>query len=317
MSLDDRLRDELRNAADLGQLREDDAFESVRLKYHRGLVPNGVTRQAIVVAVVLTLFASVAMVVSWRNTPDRFRSTATLRVATASTSRVLILADPRKLAVAADTRRATLASAHLSDDTPVDFQATLNSERDLLTLSAVAPSAHESRDVTHEWVSAFTKARRAEAVRALRAADLALMRRVKALHNRLNAINAELVRIDPVTYKGHDLGFHPPNGHPYTERPIPVPEQGSTHELNLANERVQILAMLADFGAESARSKIANLSPNVDATPVAQTQAVRVDASSPATVPILVGWAISLLVVFAGAFFIYRRRRRSTGQVSE
>src|SRR5258708_1886728 len=108
MSLDERIRSELRNALEAGQLREDQAFNTVWTKHRRDLVRSRVARQATAVAVVLSLFASAAIVLSWRNTPDRFlgssdrfRSTATLRVArapsaraTPTTSRALNLPDP-------------------------------------------------------------------------------------------------------------------------------------------------------------------------------------------------------------------------------
>jgi hypothetical protein len=314
MSLDERIRAALRHAAELGQLREDDAFDSVRLNHRRGLVRNGVTRQAIAVAVVLTLFASVAMVVSWRNTPSRFRSTTTLRVAPASSSsatpttksRPLKLSDPKQVALAAEP-----------DHAQVEVTATLNSGRDLLTLAATAPTGSEATAVARAWTSAFIKARRAEAIRALRAADLALMRRIKALHSRLRQLDARLKQIHPGYYRY--LRYNPPLGHPFgdgEQGPSSPPASASARELKLYNERVQILAVLADLGAEYARTRISVVEPSMLAKLVTQTPAVRADTSSPATVPILVAWAIGLVILLAGAGLVYRRRTRSMHQVS-
>jgi hypothetical protein len=328
MSLDERLRNELRDAVNSRNLREDEAFESVRLKHRRGDVRRGVTRQAIVVAIVLSLFASVAFVVSWRNAPDRFRSTATIRVApagsanTTSTTTYLTLkySDPRRLALASGTRRAVLLSAHRSPyDTSIEFRANYNSGRDLLSLVATAPSANESTAVTRKWVSVFAKVQRADAVRARRTLNRALNRRVAALHDRLREIDAELKKIDPVYYdNSRYFRYNAPNGFP-PAAPDPGPTKirpGATvRELNLLNERVQLLALLADLGAASSGNRVAPLgAPNLVAKPIAP--AVRVDAPRPATVPILVGWAIGLLILLAGAVFVYRRRTRATRQLS-
>jgi hypothetical protein len=317
MSLDERIRADLRQTVESPTLRTDQALDQVRVRHGRGLVRSRVTREAVAIAVALSLFASVAVVVSWRNDPDRFRSTTTLRVATASTStsRVFPLADPRRLALAADTRHATLASAHLSDDAPVDFRATFDSKRDLLTLAAVAPSALESRTVTREWVSAFAIARRADAIRVRRALDLALNRQVAALHDRLNKVDAELKKIHPGYYRY--LRYHPPYGSPFDDgerAPSSPAPSASVRESNLFNERVQLLTALARIGAEAARRRMVPLEVPIVAKPIAP--AVRVDTSSPATVPILVGWAIGLLVVLAATILVYRRRVRSVAQVS-
>jgi hypothetical protein len=201
----------------------------------------------------------------------------------------------------------------------IDFRATLNPARDILSLTVTAPSRYQTETVTRRWASAFIKARRAEVVGELRAKDVALNRRFNALLNELRRVNAELVRIDPATFKGRDLGFHGPNSRAFPDQqppPLQTPEQQSVRELNLVNERIQLLGLLADVGAEAAHGRIAILGPNVLATVVAQTPAVRVKTSSPSrTAPVLIGWAIGLVVVIGGALFVYRRRSRSTRQV--
>ena len=83
MNLDERIRSELRDAVDSPTLRTDEALDHVRARHRaRSLRKPGSRCQAVAIAVALSLSASVAVVVSWRNVPDRFRSTTTLRVAT-------------------------------------------------------------------------------------------------------------------------------------------------------------------------------------------------------------------------------------------
>lgn len=322
MTLDERLRDELRRAVEAGPLREHDALDNLWVTHRRGLVRARVTRQALATVVVVSLFASVALVVSWRNNPDRagvaagsgrFRSTVTIRVATPS--------GVKELALAPSTRRAALIAAHLSQDSSkVYFSATFNPARDFLALRVTAPTRYASEIVTRRWAAALIKARRAEAVRLLQAKNRTLNRKVSMLLDQLRNVNAELVRIDPATYKGYDLSFHIPSSRPFTEKqpPLPpVPEAGSVHELNLANERVQILSQLAHLGAQAASSRIFILGPYVSATVISQTPAVRVHTSSPSrTAPVLISWAVGLLVALAGAVFVYRRRTRATRQVA-
>jgi hypothetical protein len=333
MSLDDRFRDELRHAAELGQLRESDALDDVWMKHRSDLIRKGILRQALAAAIVLSLFAGVALIVSWRNDPGdggvaagsehRFRSTATVRVAPAEStsttiSHALTLTDPRRLALATITRRAALLAARLSpDDSSIDFRATLNPTEDVLSLTVTAPTATESTAVAREWVSAFAKARRAEAIRLLKARESDLGLIVRAMHKRIRAVETQLKKIDPIAYAA--LGFIPhgfPGGLP---EPPPVPhlrEHAGTHERDLWNERIRTLQQVAKLGADAARDRLLLVGPAKFANLIAQTPAVRIDTSRSSTVPVLVGWAISLLVVFAGAFFIYRRRTRSTRHVS-
>jgi hypothetical protein len=334
MSLDDRFRDELRHAAELGQLREDDAFDDVWMKYRSSLIRKGILRQALAVAIILSLFAGVAIVVSWRNDPDhagvaagsehRFRSTATLRVASAATpdstpSHTLTLKNPRRLALAPTTRRAALLAARLSpDDSSVDFRATLNRTEDVLSLTVTAPTATESSAVAHEWASSFAKARRAEAIRLVKARESDRGLIVRAMHKRIRAVETQLKKIDPIAYAA--LGFVP-HGFPggFSEPPPPVPhlrEHAGAHERDLWNERIRTLQRVAKLGADAAGDRLLLVGPAKFASLVAQTPAARVDSSRSSTVPVLVGWAIGLLVVLAATILVYRRRTRTTRQVS-
>lgn len=321
MSLDERLRVDLQRAAESDRLREDDALDHVRMTHQRELVRTRVLRQATAAAVVLSLFAAVAIFVSWRSLPDRYRSTATVRVAVAAGSttgsRSLKLADPRKLALAASTRRAALLAAHLAPaDTRVDFRATLNPSRDLLSLEATAPSANESAMVTRRWVSALAGARRADAVRRFRARNLALERRVTALHDQLIRVDTELAKLDPAAYR-NTLRYDAPNGvGRYPDAPPPVPEQASVRELNLVNERIQLLTELRRAGSEAASTRISAVTDPFVSQLVSQTSAARIDETPAVTVPVLTAWGIGLVLVLTGALLAYRRRTRAMRQVS-
>src|SRR5205823_2426489 len=91
-------------------------------------------------------------------------------------------------------------------------------------------------------------------------------------------VDARLVKLMPLVYGGV-LRYNAPNGNKFTDGvsgPPPVPEQGSTHALNLANERVQLLATLAEKGAEAAQNRITKITPKVFASVTSQTPAVRV-----------------------------------------
>jgi hypothetical protein len=336
MTLDERLRAELRGSVEPWPLREDDALDAVRSRHRRGLVRRRVTRQAVAAAVVVSLFASVAVVISWRNAPDNagvaaisdgYRSAATIRLAPApsagSTSTTIGPAfKPQELlalALAATTQRAALLGAQLSPATNVEFRAALNSVQDLLTITVTAETQYVSEAVTHAWAAAFTEALRAERIRRMQAADRTLNRKVRALHDQLRQIDSELILINPAykPYTTRDIGWH---GHPnlsdMNPPPHHAPEQGSTRELNLANERIQLLSRLADLGAEAARTQISLSGPDTFGA-VTQKPVVRVHLSSRKhKSPVLFGWAISLFVVLGGALFVYRRRGRSLRQVA-
>ena len=61
------------------------------------------------------------------------------------------------------------------------------------------------------------------------------------------------------------------------------------HVLNMANERIQILAALAEDGATAARNRISSLKANVFATLMSQTRASRVSHARATTLPALGG----------------------------
>jgi hypothetical protein len=313
MTLDERLRDGLHHAAERGGLDADEVFDSVRLSHGRGVVRTRIVRKATAFAVVLTLFAGVALFVSWRATPERFRSTATVGVAAQLGSSTIQpgvkLADPLQLALALSTTQAALAASHLPPDVHVDFRAK-RAGKNVLALAATAPTARESSIVTRNWETAIAKARQVDARHRLLAARLAVNRRVVALHHQLQTVDAKLARLDPADYRGL-LVFDEPNGNlpglP-AHAPPPVPENGTVAEFNLAFERIQILNELENSAKGAASLSLASPYPLVFTRLITQPHASHVDRIPPAALPALAGWFVALVLLVVGAALVFRRR---------
>ena len=181
----------------------------------------------------------------------------------------------------------------------------------MLSLTVVAPTRFEATLVAKNWGSLFGKARRTDALHKLRASRTQLERRVNTLHTELQSVDAQLVKLMPIVYGGI-LRYNAPNGNKFTDGvsgPPPVPEQGSTHALNLANERVQLLGTLADLGAKSALNHITTLTPKVFATVTSQTPAIRVSQTRATTLPALGGLFGGLLFALGAALLVDRADR--------
>jgi hypothetical protein len=281
----------------------------------RGALRGRLLRQATTVAVVLSLIAAVAVFVSWRAMPDRYRSTATVSVGPPPSSSSFLrtptvnLEDPQGFALAPGTRRAALVASHLvADDRQVEFRVTRSSEN-VYSLQAEAPEASVSATVTRNWVSAVATARRADLRRQIREQQATLNREVVTLDQQLRTVDEALVKLDPVVYK--DLLLYD-NGVNLGRRPPLVPERGSPRELNLAFERVQLLKKGRATASRAAGLRIAELKPDEITKFIGQTPATHVDQTPPATVPALAGWLAGVVLVLAGAFMTYRLRTRST-----
>ena len=136
---------------------------------------------------------------------------------------------------------------------------------------------------------------------------------VTKLHGELQRVDKQLAMLAPGAYKNlvpYDTGrIH--LGSPLA--PPPVPERGSTKVLNLAFERIQILATLTQVGNRLASTRIAQATPEVFAQVISQTPAVLIkpphhDSNTSST------WiAIGLLfggVVLAGSAFLLGRHSR-------
>jgi hypothetical protein len=223
----------------------------------------------------------------------------------------LQLSGPQRFALQKSLIRSTLAATHLPANAGVRFTARLNDTADLLSLTVVAPTRFEATKVAKNWAQLFGRARRADALRRLRVSNAQLNRRVNTLHEELRSVDARLVKLMPLVYGGI-LRYNAPNGNRFTDGvsgPPPVPEQGSTHALNLANERVQLLATLAEKGSEAALIRITNIQPKVFADVTSQTPAVRLTQTRATTLPALGGLLGGLLLALGAALLVDRADR--------
>lgn len=313
MSLDQRVRVGLQGSADSGRLNEEHVLEQVRVSHRRGLVRAHVARQASAVMVILTLFVGVAVFVSWRTMPYRYRSVATVSVEAPSIEMTgglpVKLADPRQLALAPSTRRAALLASALPEDARVDFRVT-EPHAHLLSFTTTAPTASNATLVARHWVAALARLRNDDARRQIPAAMRALSQRVETLHRELRAVDAKLAKVDPINY-GAVLRYDGPTSPPGPKPPPNVPERGSVHELNLAFERIQILEQLKHAGLRGAELRIAAFDPALTTKLLTETPPTRIDQAPPATLPAIAGWFIVVALVLTGAFIVYRRRAQA------
>jgi hypothetical protein len=258
--------------------------------------------------------------------PVRYRSTADVRVAervkqdktdsnkknvTTTTVANIALSGPQKFALKRSILNGTLSRSHLAANAQIGFGAKLSSTEDVLSLTVTAPTQYEAQVVAKNWAAVFAKARVADAKKKLKQSRRRLDLHVRQLHNELRKVDATLVKLMPIVYGGI-LRYNAPNGNAYTDGvtgPPPVPEQGSTHALNLANERVQLLASLAKSGAEAAQNRITNLNPQVFATLIGQTPGIRVSTTRATTLPALGGLFGGLLLALGAALFVDRADR--------
>ena len=259
--------------------------------------------------------------------PVRYRSTSSVRVApkvvkdktsskkkqAASSTTApanIVLSGPQRFALKKTLLRVTLAKSHLAANAGIGFSAKLNATEDILELTTTGPTRYEAQTVARNWAAVFGKARRDDAIRSLKLADIRLNTHVGQLHDELRRVDAQLVKLMPIVYSGI-LRYNAPTGNKLTNGagPPPVPEQGSTHALNLANERVQLLASLAESGATAAQHRITKLTPNVFATVISQTPAIRVSQTRATTLPALGGLFGGLLFALGAALLVDRADR--------
>jgi Mrp family chromosome partitioning ATPase len=288
-------------------------------------------RWRLVAAIVLLTCVAVGIFVFGRKhstEPVRYRSVASVRIApkvkvdksgssnkksASSTTAApnIVLSGPQRFALRKTLITTTLARAHLAANSGIKFTAQLSSAEDVLALSVTAPTRVVAQKVARLWAAEFGKERRADAVAKLTASNRQLERRVGQLHDELRIVDAQLVKLMPIVYGGI-LRYNAPNGNQFTDGvtgPPPVPEQGSTHGLNLANERVQLLASLAEQGAKAANIRISHLTVGSVAAVVSQTPAARVSQSRATTIPALGGLLGGILFAFGAALLVDRADR--------
>jgi hypothetical protein len=357
MSFDSRVRDELRQAVDGHDLREEAALRQVKSTRPtewagftvvaleddlaaRHSPPRRVQRILGAVAACALLAGAVALPVALRNrsrspaphaagqpVTTGYRSTVTVRIgpppaqpstATASTTTQAVsvkLGNPARLALTPGLRAIALRRSHLpSNDPGIDFQAKTNATGDVLSLTVIAPTGRESTTLSRNWATAFGTARRADARDQLLRDRHNVQTRVTQLRSELRRVDTQLVMLAPGTYKDvlqYDAAdVHPKGSTP----PPPVPERATPHVLNLAFERIQILASLAQSARSTAAQRFEGFSPLVVfAQIVEQTRAVRIQPphrhSNMSTALIAIGLLLAGAVLATSAFLVGRRSR--------
>jgi Mrp family chromosome partitioning ATPase len=265
------------------------------------------------------------------NTPVRYRSTATVRVAdrpekadlssaaarrAASTSTTtpseIALGGPEKFALRSGVIQTSLKRSHLRRTTRIGFAAKLSDDGSVLSLVATAPSPVQAEAIAKNWASTFRRARVRAGQRKIVKAQQQLVRKVRRLHNELQRVDAKLVKLMPIVYHGI-LRFDAPNGNlrgRQTGGPPPVPEQGTVYGLNLAYERIALLSALSDSATRSSEYRIGQVtSNNVIAALMARTKAERVSKSRATTLPALGGLLGGLILALAAALLVDRADR--------
>ena len=310
MSLDERVRTGLTRSAATSTLDVDAMLDDVVASHGRGRVRSRVVRQATAVAVALTLFVGVAVLVSWRNAPVRYWSAATLDLGTANSAQTagvsIRLDNAVRLALAPATRRATLLAAHLpADDPDVAFHANAIGAHGLL-LQATADTREVSAAVTDEWAARLALIRRQNARVQLIEARRNVARRVTALLRNLETVDLKLARALPSIY-GSVWKYDGPTVGKRPTAPPPVPERATPTVLNLAFERIQLKSRIEKLGGASASSSFAALTPNVITKRLDQHAPARVD-TTPSPLAPLIGWGAGIGLIVAAAYVVYRRR---------
>ena len=187
--------------------------------------------------------------------PPSQPSTATASTTTQPVS--VKLGNPVQLALAPGLRQIALHRSHLrSDDPGIDFRATTDATGDVLSLTVIAPTGIESTTLARNWATAFGAARRADARNQLLRDRHNVQLRVTQLHSELQRVDTQLETLAPATYKDllqYDAGgIHPKGSTP----PPPVPERATPQVLNLAFERIQILASLTHYAQKRSGSAL-------------------------------------------------------------
>ncbi len=265
--------------------------------------------------------------------PVRYRSIATVQVApkpakektkktsksnTATTAPAnIVVSGPQKLALSKPVREAALRLSHDAlNDKRFRMTARADSTQGTLMFSVVAPTRTQATTLARNWTEAFVRARRLDEKRAAARSRDQLSAHVTALHDELNKIDAILVKLMPVVYRGI-LRYDAPTGAALASNarkngasgPPPVPENANPAALNLALEREQLLGDITVSGERLAAIRVTNAQPKVLADLVAQTPATRVSTTRSTTIPAGAGLFGGLLLALAAALLADRTDR--------
>ncbi len=350
MSLDSRIRDELRAVTSSHDLDEDAALRAVKDRAARANVnvvpledgneprrPLARSQRLVGALAAAALIAgAIAVPFALRDrsretaTPSeaaggsgtRYRSTVVIRVDEAPTveptpttkpSRIE-LTDAGRLAMTSAIRKGALSRSDLDADDPrVSFGASIAGGSDELSLTVTAPTGPQATALARDWATVLTKARIAEAKTQIRAQQHALAVQVRALHEQLRSVDHQLATLLPDEYGDVERFDSPSPRFPGREQggPPPVPENGTPKALNLAFERIQILEKLDVLSNQAATLRISVVKPDVYATVVSQSRAVRIESDESNTSTGLIAGGLLLAgVVLAGTALLLGRRSR-------
>jgi Mrp family chromosome partitioning ATPase len=259
--------------------------------------------------------------------PVRYRTTVTIRVApkpeettnkkpnknaTTTVAPVnLVIAGPQKFALQKNIRNAALRRSGLKVNAGVGFGSRLDATETVLSLIVTGPTKAQAQTVGRNWAAVFSRQRKLDAARKLRADQQSVSIRVKKQHNELQRVDARLVKLMPIVYHGI-LRFDAPNGNlPGTDPngPPPVPEQGSVKALNLAFLRIQLLSSITTLGEKAAGFRFNQVTPTVFATVMTQTPAERVAKTRATTLPALGGLFGGIVFALGAALLVDRADR--------
>ena len=257
----------------------------------------------------------------------RYRTTVTIRVApkpevttnkkpnknaTTTVAPVnLVIAGPQKFALQKNIRNSALRRSGLRVNAGVGFGSRLDATETVLSLIVTGPTKAQAQTVGRNWAAVFSRQRKLDAARKLRADQRSVSIRVKKQHNELQRVDARLIKLMPIVYHGI-LRFDAPNGNlpgTTTNGPPPVPEQGSVKALNLAFLRIQLLSSITTLGEKAAGFRFNQVTPTVFATVMTQTPAERVTKTRATTLPALGGLFGGIVFALGAALLVDRADR--------
>jgi hypothetical protein len=252
------------------------------------------------------------------NAPPKQKNSTSKKKSKSSTSTTLptvniVLSGPQKFALQRGLRDLALTKSHLRTNAGIGFNAKLDATQSVLSLIVTAPTRLEAQSVAHSWATVFSNARKANARAAGFRYRHQVQTKVGTLHTELVKVDAQLIKLMPIVYHGI-LRFDAPNGNLKATKngaaaPPPVPEQGSVHALNLAFERIQLLAAVEKFGQLAASQKFSSLANTTVATILSQTPPTRVAKVQATTLPALGGLFGGLLFALGAALLVDRADR--------
>jgi hypothetical protein len=306
MTVDERLRTALHDAVRAHPLDEERALRAVRARVPH-LEPAEIAENRVSARVprVVAAFAACAVIAGAVALPFALHSTRTPSAPAATSGRcghtvttgyrstavvsmpqeALGTRGPRLLTAPVPTALA-LCDAVLGDAHPhtdaINFAAETKSRVDL-SLIVTTPDRNDTTALARAWALRFVNAVLADAQRQLIEQQHQLSAQERALHERLQHVDAQLAR---------------PAG------------RSSVDELNLALDRIGVQQQLQQDATQSSRLRLQRVKPAAFASLVSESAPVRIPTSSGGSRPVvwIVVGLIAVGVVLAALGFLFGRR---------